>query len=198
MADDIQIPENITKIDRTELVEFLNTTPDSEPTWAIVGVGITDKSIDYNANVTEEKWIIENNSRKEIDSYAPSSGVEQTAYKGDPVFEYIDEIRYRLAKGAKARTQALQIDKYSVTDEEEAPKYRARLWTVAIEITSNGGETAKINYNIHYVGDPEFGTVTFAEGKPTFAKEVAKISMKQKISVAQAKETAEDTNKNVK
>ncbi len=160
------------KIDRTEWVEFLNTTPDAaKPTWAIVGVAVTDKSTDYNANVTDEKWIIYKNNVKEIDSYALSSGVEQTAHKGDPVFEFIDEIRYRLKTGDKANTTLVEIDKYSVTDEETTPKYRARLWNIAIEISSHGGDTAKVNYNIHYIGDPTFGTVTFENGVPTFAEE---------------------------
>ena len=31
------------KIDRTELADFLNTTPaGTTPTWAIIGVGVTD------------------------------------------------------------------------------------------------------------------------------------------------------------
>ncbi len=171
MADtDIKVPDNIEKINRDEWVDFLNTTPDSEPTWAIVGVGITDKATDYNAEVSEEKWIIERNARKEIDSYALSSSVEQTAYKNDPVFEFIDDIRYKLGTGKKAQTKLLEIDKYKVTNKEVSPKYRARQWNVAIEISSNGGDSAKINYNIHFVGDPELGTVSFAEGKPTFTE----------------------------
>ena len=174
MADtNLKVPDNIEKINRDEWVDFLNTTPDKDETWALIGVGITDKSTDYNAEVSEEKWIIERNARKEIDSYALSSGVEQTAYKKDPVFEFIDNIRYRLGTGKKAQTQLLEIDKYSVTDAESKPKYRARQWNVAIEISSNGGDSAKINYNIHFVGDPKFGTVSFAEGKPTFTEEQA-------------------------
>ena len=47
------------KINRNEWAEFLNTTPSgASPTWNIIGVGITEKSTDYNAEVTEEKWII--------------------------------------------------------------------------------------------------------------------------------------------
>jgi len=169
---DIAIPENIQKLNRDDWVEFLNTKPnETTPSWAIIGVGTADKSNEYNAEVSEEKWIIEKNKRKEIDSYGVTSGVEQTAYKNDPVFEFIDDIRYRLATGAKAKTTLLEIDKYHVTDETTAPKYRARLWNVAIEISSNGGDTAKINYNIHYTGDPKFGTVTFADGKPNFTEE---------------------------
>lgn len=160
------------KIDRTEWVDFLNTKPTGpSPEWSIIGVGITDKSTDYNAEVTEEKWIIHKNATKTVDSYALSSGVEQTAYKGDPVFEFVDNIRYRLLTNSDAETTLLEVDKYSVSNENTTPKYRARLWNVAIEISSNAGDSAKVNYNIHYIGDPTFGTVTFTEGKPTFAEE---------------------------
>lgn len=171
---DIKIPDNLEKINRSEWIEFLDTKPTSNtPTWALQGVGVTEKTTDYNANVSEEKWIVENNARKEVENYALSSGVEQTAYKNDPVFEFIDYIRYRLGIGKKAKTHALEIDKYSVTDESTTPKYRARLWDAVIEITSNGGDTAKINYTEHYVGDPKFGTVTFSNGTPTFTEEAS-------------------------
>ena len=163
---------NLEKINRDEWVEFLNTAPEATtPDWVIIGVGITDKATDYNTEKTEEKWIIRRNKNVTIDGYGLSSGVEQTCYKGDGVFEFIDDIRYRLKTGSKAETTLLEVDKYSVTNEDTTPKYRARLWTVAIEIRSHGGETAKINYTINYVGDPKFGTVTFADGKPTFTEE---------------------------
>lgn len=163
---------DLTKIDRTEWVDFLNTTPnESTPNWAMIGVGITDKTTEYNANVTEEKWIIHKNATKTVDSYALTSGVEQTAYKGDQVFEFVDDIRYRLKTGSKAKTTLLEIDKYSVTNEGTTPTYRARLWNVAIEISSNAGDSAKVKYNIHYTGDPTFGTVTFSDGVPSFTAE---------------------------
>lgn len=160
------------KINRDEWVEFLNTTPSAQtPSWAIIGVGITDKSTDYNTEKTEEKWIIHRNKNVTVDSYGLTSGVEQTAYKDDDVFEFIDDIRYRLKTGENAETTLLEVDKYSFTGTTSAPVYRARLWTVAIEVTSHGGETAKINYTINYTGDPTFGTVTFANGVPTFTAE---------------------------
>lgn len=163
---------DLRKINRDEWQDFLDINPSGEtPSWKIIGVGITDKSTDYNAEKTEEKWIIERTKRIAIDSYGPSSGVEQTAYKGDEVFEFIDNIRYRMLTGTDAQTHLLEVDKYSVTNEESTPTYRARMWDVAIEISSNGGETAKIKYNIDYSGDPTFGTVTFNKGVPTFSPE---------------------------
>ena len=163
---------NLRKINRDEWQDLLDINPSGEtPSWKIIGVGVTDKSTDYNAEKTEEKWIIERTKRTAIDSYGPSSGVEQTAYKGDEVFEFIDNIRYRMLTGTEAQTHLLEVDKYSVTNEESTPTYRARMWDVAIEISSNGGETAKIKYNIDYSGDPTFGTVTFNKGVPTFSPE---------------------------
>lgn len=159
------------KIDRTEWAEFLNTTPNTtNETWAIIGVGVTDKSTDYNAEKTEEKWIIHKNKNVTVDSYGLTSGVEQTCYKGDEVFEFIDDIRYKLKTGSDAETTLLEVDKYSVTNENSTPKYRARLWNVSIEVGSHGGDTAKINYTINYTGDPTFGTVTFENGVPTFVE----------------------------
>lgn len=168
--------KNIRKIDRTEWVDFLNTTPKGQTeTWAIIGVGISDKTTDYNPEVSEEKWIINKNKIKEVDSYGLASSVEQTAYRGDEVFDFIDDIRYRLKTGTDAETTLLEIDKYSVK-EGATPQYRARLWTVAISIESNGGETAKINYSINYKGDPTFGEVTFTNGTPTFKAETNDVS----------------------
>ena len=160
------------KIDRTEWAEFLNTTPKAQTeNWAIVGVGITDKATDYNAKVTSEKWIIHKNENVSVDGYGLSSDVEQTAYKGDEVFEFIDNIRYRLLTGSDAETYVLQIDKYAVTNEDSTPIYRARKFKVSIEITSDAGDTAKVKYKIHYIGDPTFGTVLFSAGKPVFTAE---------------------------
>lgn len=157
------------KIDRTELADFLNTTPaGTTPTWAIIGVGVTDKSTDYNANVTEEKWIINKNANKEVEGYALSSGIEQTTYKGDKVFEFIDDIKFKLKVGPDAQTQLLEVFKYDVDESGATPKYKARLWNVAISIENQGGETSKISYTINYNGDPTFGTVTFVDGVPTF------------------------------
>lgn len=163
---------NLRKIGREELVEWLNTTPKgSTPKWALIGVGITDKTTDYNAEKTEEKWIIHKNKNVTIDSYGLTSGVEQTCYKGDEVFEFIDDIRYRLLTNSDAETTLLEVDKYSVDETGDKPKYRARLWTVSIEIGSNAGDSAKINYTINYTGDPKFGTVTITDGTPNFTEE---------------------------
>lgn len=165
------------KLDRTDLAEFLNVTPyvgeSSTYSWKLLGAGVTDKSTDYNAKVSDEHWIINKNANKDVDSYALSSGVEQTCYKGDGVFDFIDDIKYSLKTGSNAVTQYLEVFKYRVDATEDVPTYDARLWDVAISIESDGGaggEGIKINYKINYKGDPKFGKVTFASGVPSFTE----------------------------
>ena len=156
------------KITREQFVTYLNTTPSAEETWALLGVGITNFGISYNPNVTTEKWIIHKSATSSLDSYQKQGDVSQKCYKGDPVFEYINEIRRNSYIGAKVQTQALDIDRYDSTVEGT---YKATKSEVMIAITNYMSEDAVIEYTIYYNGDPVVGTVTFADGKPTFTPE---------------------------
>lgn len=169
------IPENIEQVKRSQIRHFLNTTPkaDSEK-WDLLGVGITDYGIAFGASVSSEKWIIEDVARNTVDSYNKSGGVTQTCYKGDPVFEYINDLRRRSAIGADCNTQVIDIDLYDFIKEEdtETIKYNATKNDCAIEITNYAeGEKPSIQYTIHYNGDPILGIVTIADGVPTFVEE---------------------------
>ncbi len=78
-----KIPENIQKIDRDDaLITWLDTTPaTSTPTWALLGVGITDYGIEFNPQTETEKWIIEKNARTEHTSNQKAGDVTQKIYK---------------------------------------------------------------------------------------------------------------------
>ena len=161
------------KVKRTEKAHYLNTTPITEDNkeylFKLIGVGITDFGIDYNPQKENEKWIINDNTTTENEGYQLSGGVEQTAYKGDPVFDYVENIAYNLDLNDKAKTQILEVYKYRYTKEEGgAIKYQARIFDCLISITSTDGDKAKINYDIDINGDPILGTVTFVEGAPVF------------------------------
>ena len=56
-----KIPDNIQKIDRDDaLITWLDTTPSGNSrTWALLGIGITEYQVEYNAQVDTEKWIVE-------------------------------------------------------------------------------------------------------------------------------------------
>ena len=78
------IPSNIEKINRSQFLTFLDTTPGvSTPTWSVLGIGITDYGISYNPQVDTEKWIIEDNARTDHTSNQKQGSVEQKIYKND-------------------------------------------------------------------------------------------------------------------
>lgn len=167
--------EKLERISHTAKVDFLNITPTATtPKWAIVGTAITSIENSYGAKTSDEHWVIETNERHSLDGYSLGSDLEQVAYKGDGVFEFVDDIMYRMKKGSECETTKLEVYKYRVDETGATPKYDARLLKVLIvpdSDTREGGSALKVKYKIQALGDPTFGTVTFANGVPTFTEE---------------------------
>ncbi len=159
------------KVTRDQIMSFLNVKPGTEAQdWAIIGVGVTDYGQDLNPQVNTEKWIIHKNATNTLESYQVQGDVSQTCYFGDPVYDFVNNIRRTLAVGDKVETQILDVDTY---DAKELSQYKATLSNCMVAVTSYAkGENPAIEYSIYYNGDPEQGTVTIADGKPTFVAEV--------------------------
>ena len=161
-----KIPDNIQKIDRDDaLVTWLDTTPDSTATWALLGVGITDYGIAFNAQVDTEKWIIEKNARTDHSSNQKQGDVTQKMYKNDPCYEFakagMDKLNYK--------THILDV----FATDKNGSSYAAKKSDGILVVTNYGGENAEIEYELHYDGDPVEGTVTIANGVPTFTPSVS-------------------------
>ena len=155
------VPSGIEKINRSQFLTYLNTTPSAtEKTWSVLGVGITEYGIAFNPQVDAEKWIIEDNARNDHSSNQKQGSVTQRCYKGDPVFEFINAGRDQL----NYKTQVLDIDRWNGT----GTTYPAKMNDVIITVTNYMGENAEIEYDIYYDGDATEGTVTFTGSTPTF------------------------------
>lgn len=157
------------KVTREQIASYLNTTPGTNETWSIIGVGVTDYGQSFNPQVTTEKWIINKNATSSLDSYQIQGDVSQKCYFGDAVYDYVNNLRRTAGVGNAVETQILDIDLYDSTGENTATKYKATKYDCAVVVTSYAtGETPVIEYSIYYNGDPKVGTVTIADGKPTF------------------------------
>ena len=158
-----------TKVTREQIASYLNIKPGSEAVWAILGVGITDYGQSFNPQVTTEKWIIHKNATSSLDSYQIQGDVSQKCYFGDPVYDFVNNLRRTAGVGSKVETQILDIDLYDSTGEDTAISYKATMYDCIIAVTSYAtGENPVIEYSIYYNGDPKVGTVTIADGAPTF------------------------------
>lgn len=160
---------DVKAIKRSKFAEFLNTTPGSStPTWSRIGKGVSENTISYNANVVTETFIHEDSASNSVDSYAPQIPVTQYAYKGDPVFDFVDGLRKKRATGTDCETQLLMVYVYDTADDTS---YVAERNEVAIQVDTyggTGGERNQIGYNILFNGDPTTGTATITSGTPTF------------------------------
>ena len=154
------VPSGIEKIKRSQFLTYMNTGTSANPTWSVLGVGITEYGIDFNPQVDTEKWIIEDNARTDHSSNQKQGSVTQKCYKGDAVFEFVNAGRDQL----NYKTQVLDIDRWNGT----GSSYPAKKSDVIITITKYMGENAEIEYDIYYDGDATEGTVTFTGSTPTF------------------------------
>ena len=158
------------KITREQIATFLDVTPDSEHTFEKVGVGITSMGQEYNPQKTTEKWIIHKNATTSTDSYQIAAAVSQKCYKGDPVFEFVNNIRRKALVGGACNSYVLDVDMW---DADEEGNYKATLYECNIAITKYNDENAVIEYDIDYNGDPKVGTVKITGGKPTFTEDAS-------------------------
>ena len=156
------VPSTIEKVKRSQFLTYLDITPSSSPTWKVLGIGITEYGIAFNPQVDTEKWIIEDNARTDHSSNQKQSSVTQKCYKGDPVFEFvqqgIDKLNYK--------SHVLDIDMWNGT----GSSYPAKMSDVIITVTNYMGENAEIEYDVYYDGDAKVGTVTISDGVPSFTQ----------------------------
>lgn len=155
------------KVTREQIASYLDTTPATTPTWAIIGVGVTSYGQAYNPQITTEKWIINKNATSNLDSYQIQGDVSQKVYKDDPCFEYINELRRSAGIGSEVATHILDIDIY---DEVSTGVYHATQYDCIVAITNYMAEDAVIEYSIYYNGDPTVGTATITDGTPSFTE----------------------------
>lgn len=151
------------KIKRSEFATFLNTGTKLSPTWTRMGKGITSQTVSYNPATTSETYINEDNATTNLDSYAPNISTPQTAYAGEPIFEYVDGLRRNRAVGSQAETEVLLVYIY---DEAEG-KYSAERNNAVFQVDDfggDGGSNVVINYTVNLNGDPVQGKAQIAEG----------------------------------
>jgi len=144
------------KVKRSEFATYMDVTPSTE-VYKLVGVGVVSAEISYNPNVVSETFIHENNANSEVEGYAPTMPLEAVCVNGDDIFEFIDELRKTRAILDDAHTSIVNVWLYETP---AGTVYPAEQQDVTISIDSfggDGGAATRINYTIHYRGDPVDG-----------------------------------------
>lgn len=169
------------QVKRSEIVGFIDVekaTSIASAEWKKFGNGVTTATYSYNPSSESETWIVEDNARTVLNSYALSIDGEQTCLYGDPVYDFINGLRYDMAVGDDAITNLLLVDKYDYTGAGNARQFKAQVFSCVIQIESYGGDGGakpSISYTIGVNGDATNGTVTITDGVPTFTPEAVSL-----------------------
>ena len=160
-----------TLVKRKEIMLYLDTKPNdsvNSPSWGLYGKKSTTATYTYNPSSTSETYITDDNATVTLDSYNITIDGNMKCYFGDAIYDFINNMRYNLATGTDAITQALLIDKY---DKNSDGSFKAQTLNCTISVESYGGDggvTPNITFTIGLNGDPTQGSVTFAGEIPTF------------------------------
>ena len=152
---------------RDQFAHYINTGADaSSPVWTLEGVGVDALSLTYNPQIDQYKTIIERNANATFNNYQLQTSVSgKRLYKGDAMYEFLNEAR----RNMKAiETQILEVEMANAEDSN----YVATKFNCLIVIDEFLGENATIGYTLYVKGDPTHGTVTIADGRPTFVEQL--------------------------
>lgn len=159
-----------TKVMRSKLAIFLDTSANAEtPVWSLIGDGVTEQTIAYNPQTSEEIYVHQDTGTTDVESYKPNIPTPMTAIKGDPVFDYVDGLRKSRAIGTDARTKVCIVYLYETASTGKYPAEQNECSIQIDDFGGAGGESAKINFTINLIGDPVAGqfdpsTKAFTEG----------------------------------
>lgn len=145
------------KVKRSEFMTFIDVAPSTED-YELLGEGVKAGKVSYNPKTSEETFIHEDSATIAVEGYAPTMPVEQIADTDDPIFEYLDSLRIARAVLDDAETTVVNVWAY----ESGGPTaYPAEQQAVSIQVDDFGGEggqAARTNFTLNYIGDPIPGT----------------------------------------
>lgn len=162
-----QLNVDYEKLTRDQFAFYLDITPKAEnPTWKLLGFGITEGKINYNNQISTEKWIINKNATSEHESNQKQMPINQKCYKNEPCFEYLNTLRDKT--GDYVKGHILEVDIWNGKETDGITKYPTKFSNCITPVSDFLGENAEISYTVYFNGDPTEGTVSIANGTPTF------------------------------
>lgn len=157
---------------RSAFLLFINTAPkETTAAYALVGDGVTELTISYNPQTNTVQYIHQDTANTELTGYQPNAPVTSQVVKGDPAFDFINDMRKALPIGSEAHTDVVMVD---VFDTPTGNAYPAAKQPVSIQIDSYGGAASdplSIGYTINWRGNSTAGT--FDPDTKTFTEEAA-------------------------
>lgn len=146
---------------------FLDVSASNTADWKRVKTS-TDFAIQYNPNTEEYDYISYENPIDVLESYKPSIPQTQTAYIGDPIYDFVANIARRQLVGEDAVCNCMIVRQETNAG---GTAHLAEKFPVLITIDTDDMVAKTITYTINYHGNVEYGTATVSSDVPTFTPE---------------------------
>lgn len=155
------------KLERKALAHYLDSTFGGEAaSWFLLGADIEELSVELNPDVETVSNILGETSIRD-NGYEPSTTADPYyANPDDAIYEKIRDIALERQKGDACKTKILEV----IIEDTKETSYLAFIEDVVVKPTSYGGGTdgVAIPFDVHFAGNRKKGTVTIADGVPTF------------------------------
>lgn len=142
---------------------FIDTSATATPDWARIGKSTTF-TLSLNAQTETQDYIEDENPTTSIKNYQPTLPQELRTIEGDDAFDFIFGMFLDRPTGTDAeKTILIVFPKTSTTSTYVA-------WKVGSTVTLKDFDTVaqKVTFDLSLNGTITEGTVTFADGVPTF------------------------------
>lgn len=165
---DVQFIAGTGDIKRREFAMFVDISLDDEgANWEIVGRKIEDLSLEMNPNV-ETLTDITGLTQTTLDKYEKQTSVSPYYARRD---SKMSEWLYNVVRNEKTLSDVektfLCVNIFAGAD----GSYDAWTQKAIVAVQSYGGDTkgVQIPYTLYWIGKKTFGTVSIADGVPTFS-----------------------------
>lgn len=158
------------KITKNKVIPFLDISGSANkgnewvPDWRRI-----DKStvfdLAFNPQSTTEDYIAYESAIEEISGYQPELPQEIGLYRGNAVYDYVEDLCYNLEVG-----DALRIPFLLCWPPDEDEKIKA--WQVKecrLLLNNYNSVEGKVTFTLKIGGDINRGSATISDGKPVFA-----------------------------
>lgn len=153
---------------KTQTLLFLDTATTATPTWARIKLS-SMLEVAVNAKTEDYDYISNENTVTEVINYQPSLSQENMCEEGDSAFDYLWGKFYDLPVGSEAETDGLIVFPKAGTTQGTFTAWKLPM---TIILNSFNAVDKKITYDLKAAGDVVKGTVTVADGVPTFVAAV--------------------------
>lgn len=155
------------KLKRSHLIHFVDAgMAKGSPEWFKIGKDVEDMSIDMGVDTETKKNILDETTIVD-NGYEPTVAVDTYyADTNDAIYDPLVNIAMNRETGDACKSKVLEV----LIEDTEATSHRAWIEDAVIKPTSYGGAQGgvQIPFTIGFDGNRKEGTVTIADGVPTF------------------------------